>query len=324
MTNPRISGPADLVANIPHLLGFVPQRSLVLVGMNDGRIVVTARLDLINTFGDDTLVPSTLLAMADGGVTRVVGAMFCDVPFGTKHLYEDVVRDVVLFSAAYGIDTADVLLVHAGRFRSALCTDGCCPAEGTPLPDGPTTATAFLVAEGSAPAASREELAERVKPRDVLDEAMLDEIQVKLDELKAILNPRAVIEHEAEFVNALAMRLREPRGQASEEELARAALALSHIEVRDQVWLTLDSGSTSRSPLWQLLAVKAPAPTNVAPLFLTAWDAWRQGNGAVATVTLQRLAEVDADYSAAQLLTTLLREGISPAALPVLDASALG
>ena len=42
----RITGPASLIAAVPYLLGFEPNESLVLVGLRDGQVTVTARVDL--------------------------------------------------------------------------------------------------------------------------------------------------------------------------------------------------------------------------------------------------------------------------------------
>ena len=41
-----ITGPASLIAAVPYLLGFEPADSLVLVGLQNGRLIVSARLDL--------------------------------------------------------------------------------------------------------------------------------------------------------------------------------------------------------------------------------------------------------------------------------------
>jgi len=49
-TELRLRGPADLIAAVPYLLGFQPSDSLVLVGLDRGRLVVTAHAALPAAF----------------------------------------------------------------------------------------------------------------------------------------------------------------------------------------------------------------------------------------------------------------------------------
>src|SRR4051812_41996426 len=67
----RISGPIELLEAVPYLLGFHPQRSLVLVGLKSQRLVVTARLDLADARRPE-IVEHTLKTCTDGGATSVV------------------------------------------------------------------------------------------------------------------------------------------------------------------------------------------------------------------------------------------------------------
>ena len=41
-----VRGPVELITAVPYLLGFVPERSLVLVAMQDTALIVTVRIDL--------------------------------------------------------------------------------------------------------------------------------------------------------------------------------------------------------------------------------------------------------------------------------------
>ncbi|MGH8861267.1 MAG: DUF4192 family protein, partial [Jatrophihabitantaceae bacterium] len=73
----RVSGPADLVQTIPYLLGFHPARSLVLVGLADRRVVVTARMDL-DELADGRLLPTTVAGLYRGGAERLVAVVYDD------------------------------------------------------------------------------------------------------------------------------------------------------------------------------------------------------------------------------------------------------
>ncbi len=73
----RIVGPAELVQAVPYLLGFHPSRSLVLVGLADGLLVVTARLDLADASVAEVL-SDTIAAMHRGGSEELIAAVYDD------------------------------------------------------------------------------------------------------------------------------------------------------------------------------------------------------------------------------------------------------
>ena len=133
-----IHGPADLSRPCPYLLGFHPKSSLVLVGLRESRLVVTARLDLV-----DVNVPGVLsdavAAMHRGGAAQLVAAVYADRPAVAAR------RPVPWRSAAgaltdeagrAGCEVLDVLLVARRALvvvlvhRSRLLS-----ARGAPLPD---------------------------------------------------------------------------------------------------------------------------------------------------------------------------------------------
>ena len=73
----RVGGLTDMAQAIPYLLGFHPERSLVVVGLAARRVVVTARMDL-DDLTDPRLLPSTVSAMVRGGARSFLGAVFDD------------------------------------------------------------------------------------------------------------------------------------------------------------------------------------------------------------------------------------------------------
>ncbi|MDQ6849192.1 MAG: DUF4192 family protein [Actinomycetota bacterium] len=81
----QVRGPADLLAAVPYLLGFHPQESLVIIGLADNRVVVTARLDLtdVTHLTGSRLLAATLAAIQRGDATSVLGAVFTDTSCGS-------------------------------------------------------------------------------------------------------------------------------------------------------------------------------------------------------------------------------------------------
>ena len=73
-----VRGAADLINAVPYLLGFHPVDSLVVVGMADGNVVVTIRVDLRVALTDPEVVARSVAAMGRGGATRYLGLVFDD------------------------------------------------------------------------------------------------------------------------------------------------------------------------------------------------------------------------------------------------------
>jgi hypothetical protein len=108
----RVGSPASLLALVPQLLGFAPQMSIVVVGVEPprGRVRVTSRLDLPDTSGGRAAEQVARLALsvlaADGikaGVT---------VGYGPARLVTPVADALRRRAAENGIRLVLVLPVH--------------------------------------------------------------------------------------------------------------------------------------------------------------------------------------------------------------------
>jgi len=134
MTQPlRLSGPAEVLAAIPSLLGFRPHGSMVLLAMQPDLVVAcAARADLPSP--DDvgqwsrTFLPA--VQHTSGASAILVG--FC-APDDDPHLsacfaaLSRLLRDL-------GIPVLDMIAVPGDRWRSLMCRDiHCCPREGWPV-----------------------------------------------------------------------------------------------------------------------------------------------------------------------------------------------
>lgn len=67
----KITGPVDLVAAIPALLGFACEQSVVVIGFDGTRVGVSARVDLPRT-PEETVQAATALGRGVGAATPVV------------------------------------------------------------------------------------------------------------------------------------------------------------------------------------------------------------------------------------------------------------
>ncbi len=119
----RVREPGDLIEAIPYLLGFHPRESLVVVGLDDGRVCVTARVDL-SELADAGVLASTVRIMRDSGATHVLAVIY-EAPATVVERHGLPRREVVGALADCvedaGADLVDALLVVAGRWWSYAC-----------------------------------------------------------------------------------------------------------------------------------------------------------------------------------------------------------
>lgn len=161
----RLGEPRELLALVPHLLGFQPRDSVVAVSLRGprGRVGLVARVDLQDV-ADPVHGPQVARSLAAhldrDGARRVALVVYAQdaaepadlVPAAAAHALE-------AFDVPFG--GAEVLVVDATTFRCLACDPTCCPPDGHPLSalQG-TRAGAEMVLAGSVVAAGREQLAQ--------------------------------------------------------------------------------------------------------------------------------------------------------------------
>jgi hypothetical protein len=350
----RVGGLTDLAQAIPYLLGFHPERSLVLVGLAASRVVVTARVDL-DELADPQLLPSTVAAMVRGGARSFVGAVFddrCapgddgDLPWGGVAaelvLAVDEVQtagagqpapwdrlDVDGWAAAGALDVDDdevslddVVLISGRRLWSYTCRDAhCCPPQGRPI-EGTSTVAAAAAFAGMVALPDRGSLAAQLEPRPAADRARL---RPALDAAEAEGHTHMLSGSIARadrsairslFAAARSLDDAQTTLDLPDEQVSRFGAALRRIAVRDSLWLGIDDGRIDGRRLWRQLAARLPAPYDAAPLFLFGWATYRAGDGALAGMAAGRALDSDAEYSAADLLMAAVGQAINPHQLP--------
>ena len=143
----RPGAPAELLAIVPHLLGFAPQSSLVVMGTAPprGRVKVTLRYDLPDPPG--TGVAADIAAHAVGVVGSQRLKTMMAVAYGPETLVDSVAYALRDAAREAGIKLRDVLRVEDGRYWSYACGDeACCPAAGTPFDPAASSAAAAMAA----------------------------------------------------------------------------------------------------------------------------------------------------------------------------------
>ncbi len=329
----RIVGPAELVQAVPYLLGFHPSRSMVLVGLAEGLLVVTARVDLADALVGGVL-PDTIAAMHRGGTRELVAAVYdepvADMPvdaFDPRPGRLDLADRVEDAAAVIGCRVRDVLLVIGDRWWSLTCgVPSCCPPGGEPVLVEPSAFAAAATVDGRVALVDRSALERLLDPlpepeRAALEPALQD---CERQSVQAVLTG-ADARHDrslkrAVFTAARACAAHDWPG-VDDASSARFAVGLSRLAVRDPVWIAIDDGRLDGRPLWRELARRLPSPYDAAPLFLFGWATWRSGDGALAGIAAERAVASDPGYTAADLLLAALAQGVDPRRLPRLRLS---
>ncbi|MBO3086973.1 DUF4192 domain-containing protein [Cellulomonas dongxiuzhuiae] len=160
----RLGEPRELLALVPHLLGFQPRDSAVAVSLRGPReqVGMVARVDL-GDVADPTHGPQVARSLAThlhrDGARRAVLVVYAETSLpGGAGLAEAAASHVAeAFDVPFG--GVEVVLVGDTTFRCRSCPDTCCPPQGHPLTDLQSTrAGAEMVLAGSVVAAGRESL----------------------------------------------------------------------------------------------------------------------------------------------------------------------
>jgi Domain of unknown function (DUF4192) len=160
----RAGSPEELLAIVPHLLGFVPRASLVVIGTEapNHLVKVTLRYDLPDPPGAG--VAADIATHAVGVLKSQRLTALVAVGYGPSMLVDLVAGAVCAVAGSARVDVTDILRVEDGRYWSYVCGDEeCCTAAGTPFDPG-AHAAAAMVGAGKPVLADRSAVAARVAP----------------------------------------------------------------------------------------------------------------------------------------------------------------
>jgi Domain of unknown function (DUF4192) len=257
----RLSSPAELIAVIPHLLGFTPQASLVVVGVGpqDGRVRVTFRYDLPDP--PDPTEAAAIVEHAIGVLSRQQVTLAVVIGYGPGPLVTPLADAVRQAAPGAGVALHDVLRVHEGRFWSYICRDpSCCPAEGVPV-DASDPAARALAAAGLSVLPDRAALAATLAPVTGPDaEAMVRSTRRALRDavrLAETEGPRALDRAGLSAVQVAVAACRNGR-PVSRSRHAWLSVLLTRLPVRDDAWARMDPAHRdAHSRLWTGLGRRA-------------------------------------------------------------------
>ncbi len=314
----RISSPVGLLAVVPHLLGFTPESSLVVLGVAppSGRVKFGLRYDLPDP--PDGAAAAGIAAHAAGILARYQLTTAVVAGYGPGSLVTPVADAVRDMASRSRVELLDVLRVQDGRFWSYLCGEpSCCPAEGMPFDDAGHPASAVLADAGLPVLPGREALAATIAPlTGPVAEAMAQATR-RAERVAARLTATgrspALYGPGLAAVRTMVQAYRDGRMISSPVRHAWLALVLTSVRVRDDAWARMDPDHReAHRRLWTDVVRRARPGYVAAPASLLAFTAWQCGDGTLANIALERALDDIPDYSMALLIHDALDAGAPP------------
>jgi hypothetical protein len=346
----EMTGPDELVASLPFLLGFQPLESLVVVWTKGGRLLLTQRVDLPAT--DDGVHLAEFAGilvqpLRDHEPDEAVLVVIEDACDGTSdssagHTVKDGGREgspgqrnecggaprmprrelvdaVMRVLAAMDVAVRDALEVSGGRFRSYLCVEECCPPAGRAVdPVVANAVAASFAVRGVSALSSRADLVSVLEPDPsgvARIEPLIVDREQELDDALGDGGSAAVESWRDEQVDRL-MSLVFEGGDLSDADTVTLLVGLCDVRVRDTLLWHLNGASDRYGCLDRLLIGLRLAPNGyVAPIATcAALAAWLLGDGARASIAIDRALNDDPAYSLAILVGTSISAGLPPSA----------
>lgn len=361
----RLGEPRELLALVPHLLGFRPRDSAVAVSLRGarGQVGLVARVDLADIADAEhgPQVARSLAAHLDrDGARRAVLVLYAPTaaPRGQALVDAAAAHAHEAFEVPFG-GGLDVVVVGETHYRCLACDPTCCPPEGRSLDElQATRAGAEMVLAGSVVAPGRDALGQ-VRPAPTAARRAVARVRRRRGEARARAlagGPRALSSWRTESLAAWRALVTSTAGGGAGTStrialLGRVEAGLTDRRVRDAVLVAClpDAGSLPeralehagpaqdaelRAAIGRLVdpAVGEPPDDTVrvvraaledvvahgrrgaqAPAStLLATVAWWQGDGARASVMLDRALRDDPAYRLAHLLRTAVDAGLAP------------
>jgi hypothetical protein len=314
----RVTCLADLLAVVPHLLGFHPDDSLVVLGMMPpaGRVHVLFRYDLPDppALGECADVAEHAVAVLTHHHITSVAL----VGYGRSERVTPVIDAVRTEAATAGLIMQEVLRVQDGRYWSYLCTSpSCCPPDGVPFEVASNPAAQAMAAAGLSAAPDRAALAATLAPATGPIAAQMEKATRRAEQTAIRLvtqgGQRGIEGPGLTAVRDAISLYRDGGSLSPETRHAWLALVLLQLPVRDDAWARMDPAHRdAHRRLWADVVRRAQPGYVAAPASLLAFTAWQSGEGALASIALERALDDDPEYSLALLLRNAMSAGVPP------------
>ncbi|HKR49553.1 MAG TPA: DUF4192 domain-containing protein [Pseudonocardiaceae bacterium] len=324
----RLSDPAELIAAVPHLLGFHPRDSVVLLALHGKRLGLTLRADLVDDVQAPLLAEQLLAPIARQRPTAVALVVIGGDPIPDQagqqpplphRALVDVLDDMLASVGLPLVHAAWTAQIVGGApwrcYDDPLCAGTVSDPAASPL-------AAATVAAGAVTFRSREELVALLEGEDP---AALQRRAALLDAADADhpMSPGLIARR---FARLAELHRVAASGDVvlSDSIVAEVASALCDHRVRDAclAWCS-GPGAVAAERLWLALVRATPAPERAEPAALLALVAYLRGDGALAGVALDAAQHACPQHSLSGLLRAALDGGLPPEVLRTVAADAV-
>lgn len=295
----RITGVAEALGLIPHLLGFHPEESLVVLVMKEGRVQVTARIDL-----EPMAEPLACADLLSRLWARYPGAGAWFIAYAADAGLAWRVLDTC---AAHTTGIGQFRVVHVDGARWWADTPHAAPGRHDPTC---TRLAAEATVLGLPARPSRQALAETLAgPADADLESLVD-IASRLEEVLSGWTLRrrrqALRRLIAEFAEGVTL---------SDDQCVELSLLVQDPAVRDEALLAITRSEADRHVCgWTQVVRRSLLPLQAFPLGLLGISAWVTGNGALQMICLERASRLAPECGLVRIMSDLNEMVLPPEA----------
>jgi len=321
----RVSSPGDILAVVPHLLGFHPARSLVVVGAGrpPQRVELAFRYDLPDppdAAAAAELAGHAVAVLGQRRLPTVIG-----IGYGPGALVTPVADALAAAVRQRGMRLHELMRVEQGRYFSYICANpDCCPPEGVRFDVRASPAAAAMTVAGLVAYPDRAALAGTLAPvtgpaaramQKATTRARARAAKLVSLGARGGLDPatRLLAETGRRAVRDFIASYRAGRPITAADQVAWLSVTLAHLPVRDDAWARMDPAHRdAHLRMWTDVVRRVRPAYLAAPASLLAFTAWQSGEGALANIALDRALAADPRYSLAHLLRDILDAGVPP------------
>jgi Domain of unknown function (DUF4192) len=312
----ELNRPGAVIAALPAVLGFEPEKSLVLLTVDGGELGSVMRVDLSDAVDEQIghLAEVAAAAGPEAAIAVIVDADGAGCPMCNEEyrdlcstLTDDLSRHDIVLWAVHVVDR----VAAGGRWH---CVDGCGSGGVVDDPCASPLAVAAVL-DGRRLYARRADLLAVIAVDDQAQSASLSDLIAERaaarDEAHRA-DSTACVRRDVEDAMAAAARVGDGQ-QLAAVDLAGLACALADVEVRDTLYaLAVGHSAGEAESLWALLSRSLPTPWRAEPLVLLAFSAYARGDGPLAGVSLEGALRCEPAHRMAGMLDTALQSGLRP------------
>lgn len=292
-----VRSPEDLLAAVPHMLGFQPAESLVVVPF--GPDLPALRVDLPTNPREREDVWE---AVHEGLHRHVRGTARAGIICFTadNEAAERASHHLADRLDTIGVTTHPRLQTHESRWRD-LDTGSSGVMDSRTV----TRVAAEMVLAGAAePAVSRAALVTSLVGDRTGVARALDDARVRVTSS----SPRV----ERTWAQGRLRQFHADGNRLTDRDAARLVVSLETIDTRDALWTDMTrENAASHVALWTDLTRRAPDEVRTAPATMLAFSSWLRGDGARAWCALDQIPP-GPPYSMAAIVASMLEHGLHP------------